>query len=498
MKIVIIGGGTAGWLSALMFKKIHGQDRDITVISSDEIGIIGAGEGSTGLLPQVVNNHLWDFGCNEEDFLKETESTIKLGIKHTNWTNENSSYFGPLDPTITYDTVIDLMQNRAIYKKLDIAETTSNGRCLLEGKTNFFKESKKGNLVNSNSHAYHFDGHKVGQYFKKVCLADGVKHIDAKIVDVKLNEHEWVESVVLDNGEVVDGWLFVDASGLSRLLMQKTLGVDWVSYADTLPVNKAMPFVLPHKDKIPNYTLAHALSAGWMWQIPTQSRLGCGYVYCDKYITDDEAQAEVEEVLGQKIEPIKFIEFESGRLEKFWHKNVLAVGLASAFSEPLEATSIHTTICQLYTFCNHYILRRDINLDTVEEYNKETARMFDDMKDFLSVHYLGKKDSSPFWKDIRDNIKLSKQTKKLLNDCKTKVPKHKDWEKYFGYVSSGLYNPVLYNLGIIKPLIAKKELAKAGWLKDADIMWEKEREFMDEHLPNLLTPEELHKLLNND
>lgn len=495
MNIVIVGGGTAGWLAALMFKKIHGQDRDITVIASGEIGIIGAGEGSTGLLQQVVNNELFKFDCNEEDFLRETESTIKLGIKHINWTNENNSYFGPLDPTITFDAPIDMMQNRAMYKKLDLAQTTSNGRCLLEGKTNFFKESKPGELSHSKSHAYHFDGHKVGEYFKKICIADGVKHIDAKIVNVNLDEKEWVKSVSLDNGDTVEGWLFVDASGLNRLLMQKTLGVEWVSYADTLPVNRAMPFVLPHKDKIPNYTTAHALSAGWMWQIPTQTRLGCGYVFCDKFISDEDAQKEIEEVVGQKIEPIKFIEFESGRLEKFWHKNVLAVGLASAFSEPLEATSIHTTICQLYTFCSHYLMRRDINLDTVEEYNAEMVKLFDDMKDFLSVHYLGKKNSSEFWRSINENIKLSDKINKLVNSCKTNVPKHKDFDSYFGSVGSGLYNPVLYGIGLIKPLVAKKELFKMNWIEDADIIWQSEKEFMDEHMPNLLTPEELHALL---
>jgi len=270
-----------------------------------------------------------------------------------------------------------------------------------------------------------------------------------------------------------------------------------MSYSKTLPVNTAIPFILNHKEKIPNYTLAHALSSGWMWQIPTQDRMGCGYVFCDKFISVEDAQKEVETVLGESIEPIKVIKFDAGRLEKFWYKNVLSVGLSSAFAEPLEATSIHTTICQLFVFLQRY-WRYDKMIDNVtqEQYNNDMSLMYDDMKDFLSVHYLGRRHDTEFWKHIKENIELSDKVKKLLNHTKRHIPKFDYWEHYFGHVSSGLYNPILYNLGYLKPLIAKKELAKKNWIEDAKTFWDREKEFMDEHIPNLLDPNDLYNILN--
>jgi len=473
-KIVIVGGGTAGWLSALFIKKILGPDKDITVIASDDIGIIGAGEGSTGLLTDVVNNRLWDFGCNERDFINETNSTLKFGIKHVGWHKSDSAYFGPIDFSKTVFQPIDTLQNYCFSQGASGHLTTGNGYLFDNGLSSFFKEDseyyQKG-IRCTNSHAYHFDAVLVGQYFKKICTKAGVKFIEGTVTDVSVNDNG-IESVVVNN-ETISADFFVDASGFKRILSNK-LNVGWKSYAKNLPVDRAMPFVIQHDAdaRYENYTTAQAMPAGWMWAIPTQERIGYGYVYSSKHCTAEQAQQHVEHKLQRSIEPIKHIEFESGCLESFWNKNCLSVGLAAAFAEPLEATSIHTTIVQLFEFCTSY-------QNNPQGYNEHISKVYDDMRDFLVVHYLNKRTDTDFWKQVNDGSNLTPGVERVLELCKTKVPKINDWESYYGSISSPLYNIILYNLGYIDKNIAREELQEVNlfdtamkeWLDDSTDMY---------------------------
>jgi len=472
-KIVIVGGGTAGWLSALFFKKIL-HNKDVTVIASDDIGIIGAGEGSTGLLTDVINNRLWDFGCNEADFINETNSTLKFGIKHVGWHQSDSAYFGPIDFSKTVFQPIDTMQNYCFSQGASGHLTTGNGYLYEKNLSSSFKtdsEHYSKGITSTNSHAYHFDAVLVGQYFKKICTKAGVKYIEGTVSDVNVDE-SGIQSVVVDN-ETITADFFVDASGFNRILSNK-LNVGWNSYAKNLPVDRAMPFVIAHGEdaRYQNYTTAQAMPAGWMWAIPTQERIGFGYVYSSKYCTEDEAKKQVEHTLQRTIEPIKHIEFESGCLESFWNKNCLSIGLAAAFSEPLEATSIHTTIIQLYEFCTRF-------QNNQIAYNDHISKVYDDMRDFLVVHYLNKRNDTDFWNKINDGSNITPGVERILEMCKTKVPKINDWDNYFGSVSSPLYNIILYNLGYIDKNIAREELqdvnlfdeAKEEWIHDSTDMY---------------------------
>jgi tryptophan halogenase len=505
MKIIIVGGGTAGWLAALFLKKINGKNRDITVIESSKIGIVGAGEGSTGIMSDVIQNRMWNFDCNEEDFLKFTGSTPKLGIKHKHWKDTTSEYFGPIDASSSSSSVIDYIQLHAIANNLKVHTSTRNGILLENGKSTFFAKDETmvranaipAHMVNGafslNSHAYHFDAHKVGQYFKTVCEKDNVKHIDAVVTTVKIKENGFLESVILDTGETISADFFVDATGFAKLILGKEYGIKWKSYKDNLPVNTAMPFILQHNpdEPIANYTTACAQQNGWMWQIPTVDRVGCGYVFDDNFTTHEQAQEEIETVLGTKIDPIRFLKFDTGRMEKFWHKNVLTVGLAAAFAEPLEATSIHTTIVQLHAFCLSFFNDDDcFNEGNEKRYNELMGKMYDDMRDFLVVHYMGGRTDSEFWKYISSGATQTDFIKQLLDIAKVRPPKSSDWLGYMGYVGSPLYNVVLANLNKLSPDVCQRELKSYGGEKYAEYLYQEDLKLVNRYSENLLTSTE--------
>lgn len=473
MKIVIVGGGTAGWLAALMIKKIQGNSHDVTVIESSSIGIIGAGEGSTGFLTDIIQGNSWDYGCNEKDFLRETKATIKLGIKHKEWKELGHEYIAPIDGSAIQSVGTDYLFLHSIINDYPVHTSSDNGKFIEDSLSSFIVNGK--DIENTKSHAYHFDGHLVGKYFKKVC-GDSVNVIDARVNEISIGENGFIESLILDNGSIISADFFIDASGLSKLFSKK-LNIDFISYKENLPVNTAMPFLLPYEEdeKIDPVTTAWAQKYGWMWMIPKQDGYGCGYVYDDSFITREEAQKEIEEKLGRKIEPIKFIQFEAGRLDKLWDKNCLFIGLAGAFAEPLEATSIHSTILQLNAFIFNYL--RDSKEETCNQgniniYNKRMTKMYDDFKDFLSIHYMSQRNDSEFWKMMGSGERLTEQAKNILEMQKSKLLHPNDLDAYFGYAGAQLYNWVLYGLGFITKDLAEKELKFFSQNELASTIWE--------------------------
>ena len=208
-------------------------------------------------------------------------------------------------------------------------------------------------------YAYHFDTHVVGAFLR--ARSQGVTHVEGTVNAVNLEPGNGrVRSVTLEDGREIAGDLFIDCSGFRKLIIGGAYDEEWISYAEHLPVNRALPFSVPHSEgaSIPSYTHAWALSAGWLWQIPTQERMGSGYAYCDAFLSGDEAQAEVEAALGHPIEPVGEIAIASGRFRRLWIKNCIAIGLSGAFSEPLESTSIHGTLVQLLTLVQEVPQRR--------------------------------------------------------------------------------------------------------------------------------------------
>jgi hypothetical protein len=460
MKIVIVGGGTAGWLAALFVSKIQKNSHDITVIESTKIGIIGAGEGSTGHLKDVVNNHVWDFGCNEYDFLRECDATLKLGIKHKGWTPDlNQHYYGPIDGSSTAGDIPDINFLHALgYEgKEKLHRSTPLGILVDEKKSTYFDETST-----STNHAYHFDAHKVGKYFKKICEKENVKHIDAEVNEVVLKENGFIKSLKLSTGVEIEADFFIDATGFQRKLMT-ALGAKWKSYKDHLPVNCALPFLLPYDENeiIEPVTEAWAQKNGWCWNIPTLNRRGMGYVFSDEFTTPEKAQEELELALGKKIEPIRLLKFDTGRLENVWIKNCMSIGLCASFTEPLEATSIHATIVQLTYFVFEYL--RDTLDDTYSEgtanaYNRRVGHMYDTFMDFINAHYMGGRNDSEFWRYIGTGATQTEFVSNLLDMCKHRSPNHSEFMGFYGYAGWALWAYVLTGIGRLSPEIARKEL----------------------------------------
>ena len=460
MKITIVGGGTAGWLAALFISKVQKDSHDVTVIESSKIGIIGAGEGSTGHLKDIVNNGIWDFGCNEHDFMRECDVTLKLGIKHTGWTKDlHKSYYGPIDGSPTAGDIPDVnfLWGLGYEDKDKLHTSTPLGYLIEQGKSTYFDE--RGSTGN---HAYHFDAHKVGKYFKKICEKENVKHIDAEVLDVKLNEQGFIKSLKLDNGQEIESDFFIDATGFQRKLIS-ALGHKWKSYKKHLPVNCAMPFILPYDDNenIEPVTEALAQKNGWCWNIPTMHRRGMGYVFSDEFTTPEKAQEEIELALGREIEPIKVLKFDSGRLEEVWMKNCLCVGLSAAFAEPLEATSIHATIVQLTYFVFEYLrdnLEDTYSSGTSRAYNRRVGHMYDTFMDFLNLHYMGGRDDSEFWRYIKTGETQTEFVSDLLEMASHRSPNHSEFMGFYGYAGWSLWAYVLAGTGRLTPEIARKEL----------------------------------------
>lgn len=435
MNIVIVGGGTAGWVSAYLISYIQ-KYQNVTVIDSSKIGILGVGESTTGFFTDVVSESK---GINSLEFLKECDATIKMGVLLNGWTKNGKNYLSPIDGSISSGMPIDLAFYYAINENLDVSNCNPFSYLTYRNKIHW---NKKTMIREYGLGALHIDTFKTGAFFKKKSIENGVKHIDSIVEDVVLDENGFIQKLLLSDGEI-EADFFIDASGFNRKLISK-VGSKLVSFKENLPVNKAISFVIdkdPEEDYAP-VTTAQAMSSGWMWKIPTRDRYGMGYVYCDSYISDDEAMSEIESFLGTKIEKTKIIEFESGRLDKVWNKNCLSIGVSGSFLEPLQATSIHTTISQIIEFIEFHLR------DTIEKtyckasenlYNSKINSLIDNFRDFVSCHYSGGRTDTEFWR----NIKITDHAKDIIELAKHRLIFRSDFQYMFGSASYELWSYTL-------------------------------------------------------
>jgi tryptophan halogenase len=466
MKIVICGGGTAGWLAAYVLSHAQPRAHEITVIESSKIGISGAGEASSGLLYDVLsgrmllNDGTWDKHYAQfdmQDFMEKVGGTRKYALKHINWGKEKGSYLAPIMGPETNSHTPDVIFNYVLSKF---------------GKDKIHLASYLGHHYESNKmpveagFGFQFDAFKVGAYMREFLMKTNptMKHIDAVINDVKLGTNGDITELILDDGQVVDGDFFIDCTGFKRVLAKK-LKINWVSYADSLLVDRAMPFFTKYdstvKEKVEPITTAEALSSGWMWRTPLQHRRGNGYVYSSQFLNEDQAQDEIEKRLGHKIEPLLAtpLKFEAGRLEQSWKNNCLVTGMAASFIEPLEATSIHATLVQLLSFSKEYLTPNvestvtDIN---IKLYNEHTGKIFDHYKDFVVFHYQGGRDDTEFWQTIKNDKISTPFVNDYIERAKYKIPTALHFPE--SWAVTGLWKWTLAGLGIVTPEQAKKEL----------------------------------------
>jgi tryptophan 6-halogenase len=460
---VIVGGGTAGWIAALMLQdsaKRASMPMKITVVESSKIPVIGVGEGTTAVF-RILLKH---FGFDEFEFIRETGATIKFGIRHRDWRRVGHSYDGPIDDPAS---VVARPQG-ASSSFLDIYSVAA-GRSvtephlfayLLDGQKSPYARKADGGLIAAGP--FHFDQALVGKYLRK--KSSGIHMLDAQVVGARRDaETGNITGLVLDEGAEIEGDFFIDCTGFRKRLIVNEMGARWISYAKELPVNRAMPFWLDLKEgeEIAPYTLARAQKAGWLWSIPTQQRYGMGYVYSDNFLQPDDAQREIETALGHPIQPRNDIRFEIGRLDNSWIGNCLALGLSSSFLEPLEATSIHGTIVQMMIF-SQFHLKHPAKMTDADRaaYNDAAARQLDDFRRFINLHYVSERRDTPFWRHVADTCILP-ETHARLAQWSKKMPRSEDFVRLLGsfpHVEEQLHYPVLDGLGLLSSDVAKAEM----------------------------------------
>ena len=461
-RLVIVGGGTAGWLAAFMLQdagRRAGLDLKVTLLESSKIPTIGVGEGTTAVFGQLLQH----FGIDEFEFLRETEATIKFGIRHKDWRRPGHQYDGPIDdPHLVVATRADGPQSfldiYSVAAGVPVAQAHLFSYLLDQNKSPFARKPDAGLVrIGPFQHAYHFDQALAGRFLRN--KAKGVEIVDAQVIGARRKVQTGdIESLLTDSGAEIAGDFFVDCTGFRRSLIGKEMGGRWVSYADRLPVNRAMPFWIDLKpgEEIPPYTLAWARDAGWLWRIPTQTRFGCGYVYSDAFHTPETAKAEIEAALGFEIHPRNDLRFDVGRLDRAWIGNCLALGLSSSFLEPLEATSIHGTIVQLMVFTQFHLKSR--SAADRDAYNAFVARQVDDFRDFINLHYVSQRDDTPFWRHVKADC-IGRETRERLKLWQSKMPEHADFSPLpgqFAHVEQQLHYPVLDGLGLLSQQRARE------------------------------------------
>jgi len=399
-KIVIVGGGTAGWMAAAAIARIMGATGlAIELVESEEIGIVGVGEAT---IPQInLFNAL--LGLDEHEFVRATNATYKLGIEFRDWRHIGHRYVHPFG---FYG--LDMMGvefHHHWLKGLGLGDATPLDDyslsivAALKGRFEHPRPDQPNSPLSKVAYAFQFDASLYARFLRRMAEANGVVRTEGKIVEVLQNgETGYVEALRLESGALVEGDFFIDCSGFRGLLIEQTLKAGFEDWSQWLPCDRALAVPCEIGGDRNPLTRSTARPAGWQWRIPLQHRIGNGHVYSSAYMSDDEAAAILLANLdGPALAEPRQLRFTAGHRRKAWDKNVVALGLAGGFLEPLESTSIHlvqTGIARLMTL----FPTRDIKPVEIARYNALTQREYVDIRDFLVLHYKATmRDDSPFW-----------------------------------------------------------------------------------------------------
>jgi tryptophan halogenase len=402
--VLIVGGGTSGWMTAAFLTQALGKHIRIRLIESDEISTIGVGEAT---IPPIINFNT-ALGIDENEFIRATQATFKLGIQFRNWGALGDEYVHGFGMMGHATGVVDFhhywlkMYQAGLVDRID--DYSIN---LLACEKNKFLRANK-EIPNSPlgdiGHAFHFDAGLYAKYLRGYAEKHGAVRIEGRITSVQQDpDSGFVTSVTMQNGDVHAADLFVDCSGFHGVLLAKTLGVGYEDWSHWLPCNRALAVPCESVSPLTPYTRSTAHSAGWQWRIPLQSRIGNGHVYCSDYISDDEAAAVLLRNLdGKPLADPRPIRFTTGRRQVFWEKNVVAIGLAAGFLEPLESTSIHLIQKGVSRLVALFPDRGFAAAD-IAEFNRQSVVEWDQVRDFIILHYhANARTDSPFWTRCRE------------------------------------------------------------------------------------------------
>ena len=404
-KIVIVGGGTAGWMAAAALShRLSGLGLDITLIESAEIGTVGVGEAT---LPQIryFNQAL---GIDETELMAATSATIKLGIQFCDWGRIGDSYFHPFG---AYGDTI----GPADFHHYWVRQAGRSG-CEPFGNFSFpiaAAEAGKFDLPGPQheggptaySYAFQFDASLYAAFLSRFATQRGVRRVEGKIVSAALDsESGFIRTVTLETGETFGADLFIDCSGFRGILIEQELKAGYEDWSEFLPNNRAYAVPCEMKGPLSPYTRATARTAGWQWRIPLQHRVGNGHVYCDRYISDQDALDQLMTTLeGAPLAEPKQLFFKTGKRRKMWSRNCVAIGLSGGFLEPLESTSIDLIQSGIDNLLALFP-EKECSGSDAGEYNRLMDAEYARIRDFLMLHYVAnQRDDSPMWRDFRES-----------------------------------------------------------------------------------------------
>ena len=393
-KVVIAGGGTAGWIVATALSRLLGPLLDVTLVESDEIGTVGVGEAT--IPTHRTFHHL--LGIDERDFMRATKATFKLGIAFENWGQVGDRYVHSFGQIGRSNWMGEFYNIWLMAKEKGFGGSLDD-YCLE------LKAAEAGKFYTSKdtriNYAYHLDASLYARYLRRLAQARGTRRIEGLIDAVEQDsETGFIQALVLKSGDRIEGDLFIDCTGFRGVLIEQALKTGYEDWGHWLPTDSALAVQTRSTGPAVPYTRSIAHAAGWQWRIPLQHRVGNGLVYCSEYMSSDEARDLLDRnVEGERLTAPRLIRYKTGRRRKVWNKNCLAIGLSGGFVEPLESTSIHliqiyaTRLVQQFPFagCNEAIVRH---------FNDQAERELEKIRDFIILHYkLTERDDSPFWRD---------------------------------------------------------------------------------------------------
>ncbi|QCZ92027.1 tryptophan halogenase family protein [Salinimonas iocasae] len=395
-KIVIAGGGTAGWIAAAALARKMGPLVDVRLIESETIGTIGVGEAT---IPPLRTFHKL-LQIDEQAFMRATSATFKLGIQFENWGHIGERYIHSFGVTGQQSWLAEFVHFFLSAKEKGLEGTYGDYCFELEAaRQHKFATSQQSNI----QYAYHLDAGDYVSFLKRFCSALNVTRTEGVISRVAQHDNGDISALHLESGEIIEGDFFIDCTGFKGLLIEETLETGFEDWSHWLLCDSACAVQTESTQPAPPYTRAAAHHAGWQWEIPLQHRVGNGLVYSSKFMDDEEArQTLLKNVKGEPLTSPRTLRFKTGRRKKAWHRNCLALGLASGFVEPLESTSIHlvmmgiTRFMQLFPHSGH-------DPALIDEYNSQTQAELERIRDFIILHYhVTARDDSPFWQHCKD------------------------------------------------------------------------------------------------
>ncbi|WP_435418065.1 tryptophan halogenase family protein [Parerythrobacter aurantius] len=415
--VVILGGGSAGWITAcLLHREWAGRGGSVTVVESPEIGIIGVGEGSTPQLKAFFDM----LGVEEAEWMPACNATYKLGIRFNGWSERAGfeSYYHPFPGPVDLHSEPHFVQNCLLARHgFDVPVHPDPWFLATQLSERGLGPVAGENFPFAPSYGYHFDAYAIGAFLREWAVARGVRHLPLKVAAVERADDGDIAALLCEGGERVEGTLFVDCSGFRSMLAQQELGVEFLPFAENLFNDSAVVMPTGHLAPFRPQTDATAMKAGWRWTIPLTNRVGNGYVYSSKYISDEEAEAELRASLGlgEDGPQPRFLKMKVGRVAETWHRNCLAVGLSQGFLEPLEATALHIVIATALEFTQAFAAG-GFGPQHRDTFNASIAARYEGIRDYIVAHYrLNQRTDTQYWRDNAANHDLSDGLKAMMS-----------------------------------------------------------------------------------